>query len=398
MQGNFHADTQLDSELNIQLNELFARYKDLSEDDLYLLIEKICASEKQRLGIPYKVNISIEPELDEVGGDCRVELNPNTGKNEAFINMSYAQTIGLYLKRDKKPNPYLDTSLDTLCQMVEIVCHEIRHTYQTLRALENDNVDGQSLTWLEDYIVRHEISNETYIRNHASLPREDDALRYQFDAARGYFERHCPQCISSLPPKHLKYWEDSFLHKKKNRLSDPDKIIKDEDGQEMSLSAFMDKYMTMYMSRLSQRDLVQVTTQTALGYKYNSDGSKKNYLQLMEDKQGFVSNLDKKEMSYLDSVRRLDGLYSTVISNDPLLQQQESYYTAEGEYKSSIQSITWLIAKRSQYSDIEYNERMRRLKLARDLAKKKMDKYSTAIPSQTGMDNEEITAQSPLNS
>jgi len=373
--------------LEDELKQLFENHKNLSEDELQKLIVSVIKSEKNRLGIQHPI-IFTQGFDNSCGGDCKIEYNEELKRDEIHISISYQNLIWNYLNNRNNVNSVSDRSLETLYNLVETICHEMKHAYQLEKMLSKDITHDQALTWLKERLVLSYVDQKVYDSNHDNWSQEKDSYNYQFDRALDYIQRYCNlEQISQQQYESLLHLSDS---KKKSKIQDPENLYIEVNGQSIKLEEFLNQQMSVVIQKLPE----QTITSTILRYEYNTDKTKKTYLELMQDKQTLIEKLDKSLPNYQQQVQRIEHIYNTIIKKDKDLQVQQQrsqngptfqvdtaektpqqlYEEARNNYGKYATAIEELMKNKNNYSEIEYNQRLTKLMQNRDAAQKQMDR------------------------
>ena len=374
-------------QLEDELKQLFDNHKNLSEEELQKLIVLIIKSEKNKLGIQHPIIFS-QGFDNSCGGDCKIEYNEELKRDEIHISISYQNLIWNYLNNRNNVNSVSDRSLETLYNLVETICHEMKHAHQLEKMLSKDITHDQALTWLKERLVLSYTDQKVYDSNHDNWSQENDSYNYQFDRALEYIQRYCNfDQISQQQYESLLHLSNS---KKNSRIQDPESLYIEVNGQSIKLEEFLNQQMSVVIQKLPE----QTITSTILRYEYNADKTKKTYLELMQDKQTMISKLDKNLPNYQQQIKRIEHIYSTIIKNDKNLQTQQQrsqaiplfkddtiektsqqlYEEAKNNYGKYAKAIEELMRNKSNYSEVEYNQRLTKLMQNRDAAQKQMDR------------------------
>lgn len=369
-------------QIDDNLKQLFSNYKNLSEANLQKLIVSVIKKEKEKLGIKHPIIFTQDFERQS-GGDCSIEYNEELKRDEIHISLNYQNLIYRYLNNRNSVNLNRDQSLETLYDIVEVVCHEMRHAYQLSKMLNKDITHDKALTWLKERIVLSQLDDHTYSINHSNWSQENDSYNYQYEAALNYIKQYCD--LSQI----LQQQYDSLINlsdsKRKKNMRDSENLIIDVNGQSIKLEDFLNEQMETIIQTLPEQSI----TSTILSYEYNADKTKKSYHQLMEDKQKRIESIDHNSQNYHQQVQRIEHIYTTIVKNDRNLQQQstvqnlpQTYVESKRKYGEYSSAIEELMKNKNNYSEIEYQQRLNRLMLNRDAVQKQMDRNLQAVASQ----------------
>ena len=346
------------------------------------MIISIIKIEKDSLGINYPIIYSPSFEQNNCGGACSIDYNPNTKRDEITIRINYPTVINNFISNQNNQSKNSDRGLETLFELTATICHEMRHAYQKTQMLKHNSFDYNAMLWLKESIVLSEISPEIYNKNHNNWLEENDSYKYMYDRAVKYINNYFPtQDMTAQQKESLNHL---IISKKKYTIMEP--LLIDIDGQKMKVEEYINIQMRKCIVGLSNNAI----SSTLLRYEYNSDGTKKTYIQLMSDKEKLIDSLDKNEPNYKALLNSIEQFYNDIIANDKNLQEQslqnqhqktpeELYDEAFKKRAEYAQTIEQLMAIKSNYSEEEYNQRLSKLMQGRDSAQKQMDKYFETV-------------------
>ncbi len=384
-------------EKNEELRELFANYKNLTEDQITKLIVSIIKMEKESLKIPYPIVYKPGFSGKLCGGSCQVVYNNEIKKHEIAIEIDYPNIIHKFVKNKNVENSICDTGLETLYKLIATICHEMRHAYQKTQMAKKETTSYDSLLWLKEAYVLDHISEDIYVKNHSFWSQENDSYKYMYDRATEYITRYFP--VESLTPQQKKSLDNYILAQKRWTIHDD--LYIEVGGHKVKLEEYLNGKMNNYIKSLP----VPARTDTLLKYEYNPDGSKKTYDELMVDKKKLIDNLDPNDPNYTESLQSIEIFYQNIVNNDKnlLFQQkvamqrlktpQELYDEAFKKRSDSGDAIEKLMATKSEYSDSEYRKRLTKLIEERDSAQKQMDKYFAYVYKENNLEEEEVESE-----
>ena len=360
---------------NNNLNVLFANYKNLTDEQVTNLIISILKEEKDILGITYPLLYVPVFKEYECGGNCSINYNEETKRDEITIEINYTSIINNFITNKNNQNKLCDRGLETLYQLITTLCHEMRHAYQKTSMLKKNTFDYNGLMWLKESIVISSISKETYNNNHNNWLQEQDAYKYMFDRGIYYIEKYFPK--ETLTQEQIESFNNFILAQKKYKIVDS--LYIDFEGKQIEIKDFINERMEKEIKNLSE----EAITSTLLRHEYNTNKIKKTTEEMEQDRDNILENLKETDIDFSDKYNNIKNFYDLIILDNQSLLTVESneldekqlYEQAFLKRKKAAEEIEKLMLSKQNYSEVEYNQRLKKLVEARDAAQKEMTKY-----------------------
>ena len=309
---------------NKELQDLFTKYNNLSEEQLMQLLGLIVKQEKEKMKLSFPVRLEIN--FDEVGknyagGDSSLEFNDEEKTYEYAIRLNGQEWYKQYLANRGKVyqngNMTFDASLDSLYNLIARLCHEMRHAYQNeVTSVKKDITDINALTWLKEALVITD--NDFYRKNYGNMSREIDAFNYQYQEALEYIKTYTSIKLDN--PDFFETLQKTLEKNQQTNVKPLDELTIDVDGEQIKNTDYFNEHMTAAFQE--QGITADMLKNSILRYEYNPDGTKKSLEQLMQDKQSMIDRIDKTLSNYQRQVERIERIYDSIIQNDSKLQLQ----------------------------------------------------------------------------
>ena len=300
----------------------FDNYDKLNRNDLRIFVQLIGGMVAKRLKISTKITYYFD-KLDNLGGNCAACYNHDEN-GRYTLPLSTAEmviTVDTNLEvryiKPKGDNIKLNNGkeiperLNVLLLIAELVSHEVRHAYQYEQMLNNNIDNPESLLWLKEILVRdyffHSNNDKFYIDNYYNVFVDQDAYIY----GRNFFISMLNRNLNLDPDTKKLYVEfeeqkGNFPYREKNMFAQ----FKDlNDATKFKIGT---SYIIELFNEIVKNLPPEFLKNSMLKYEYNSDGSKKTYMELMKDKEEHKKNGEN-----------LDYLYDFIIKCDYNLQIQK---------------------------------------------------------------------------
>lgn len=217
----------------------------------------------------------------------------------------------------------IPTSLNFLSWIVQLCSHEVRHAYQNENVKNNNANEVESILWLKQDLVRNYFK-DIYDLNYDNYITEQDSNNYQPKLSFELLDKY-----SKLSGNVLKQYKEYLKDREIVKFCDKKLDVLYSQVDDQKTKRFATAYIIELFDEIVKELPKDFISNSLLKFEYNSDGSKKNYIDLLIDKENYA----KQGINY-------DKLYDFIIKCDYNLQVQK--LCIELESSNSMDTVSKL--------------------------------------------------------
>lgn len=278
------------------LQYYFDNYDRLTDVDIYKFILLLIEIEKQKLDITTKIDLSIFDvsritEDKTTGGflesnfkcdsNKKVKLPLETDYLSLALNEEYIKLYKLHkgdlITLEDGTNLNIGAGLNALLIIAKIVSHEMRHAFQSEQLIKNKCDNPEAILWLKEALLRYYYSS-IYDDNYESVFVEQDAYHYQGNLPIELLEQYV-----RLDPQIMKVYKQYLERKDFVSCKEKNFLAQFKDLNDATQFRIGTAYITELFNEIAKNLPKEYLENSILKYEYNSDGTKKTYVELLRD-------------------------------------------------------------------------------------------------------------------
>lgn len=260
-----------------------------------------------------------------------------------LCNMLYGLNTKYEFKSDGKNNysPQTDTIYYRFGAMMDLlsnsayhimtIFHENRHAMQFKEMLHNTDVltmDPSAIVFAKELLST---DDEIYRKNHSSFMVENDANLFAYGYVREIVKQHFPENIETINMR-IKGENHNIATELFNDFIDSEEVYKNPPESNLPILYYID----INSKRVVNKELIK--NYQVLSLIYNTDGTIKNYSQIINERKVQLEKVTNMQMKFkrsshsynddefLTQVDKVNLVYNTIINSDPTLFIEDCIY------------------------------------------------------------------------
>ncbi len=312
-------------------NTIISSFPHISHDDASALLLYVTRSEASRQGVLDNIVVRIDDEI-KVG----VTRFARIGEKGVISEIVFSEKELI----DGVNNGNMTAYVTGIGHLVEAASHEVEHAKQNSKMYsKNPELDYATLRMAKESIIIR-VNPEFYRNNYRSYTMEQNAFlngRMQEKKALENLRKVFPEDVFAKIEKRIDELIEFDKSADTTKMKTEESGYTDIDNAEMVLTELTDSIMPMYVTDALEKYPI-------LSYQYREDGTKKDLLQLFQERDSRIKQLEEQLLSATPSrkieiEKEIDGIrnfYSQMIQGDrQLIAQKEEFDKQQTKSKES---------------------------------------------------------------